>query len=136
MKYKHRDELVEGLRAIADFIEEKGLELPIDTPYLALEKYIYQNYSSSRHPRTQRQELQRAAITLGRAEKEFEYNFTLTRNFGEFVKLRFSVPRETVCKRVVKGKRHIPAQTTEAYDEEIVEWICTDQIRVGVSKDE
>src|SRR3970282_2334863 len=115
MKYKHRDELVEGLRALADFIEEKGLELAIDTPYLALEKYIYQTYSSSRHPRTQRQELQRAAITLGRAEKEFEYNFTLTRNFGEFVKLRFSVPREPICKPLVKGKRHIHSQPTQAH---------------------
>lgn len=34
------------------------------------------------------------------------------------------VPHGQVCERVVVGTRHVEAQVIEAYDEEIVEWIC------------
>lgn len=135
MKYKHRDELVEGLRSLADFIEERGLELPIDSPSVELSEWLYDDYYG-RKKRTARDKIRHVAKIIGRAEKSFDYRFDLTRKFGPFVSLEFSVSRETVCERRVIGKKTVPAQVHSSPErvEDVVEWICVDPILAPVKE--
>lgn len=131
MKYKERDELVSGLRDLADFIEEKGLDLPIKLPRLNLVNYIEDSWDKSYNavPGSAREKMRRAAIACGKAEKKWDrYSLELIKEFGEHVKLTFRTNREQVCEKKVVGFKDIPEQVIEARREEIVEWECRDSL--------
>jgi hypothetical protein len=135
MKYRERDELVEGLRALADFIEAKGLDLPIEYPEVKLDIWIYDDYDVNAKPieGTARAKLREVAKVLGKAEKGTvsEY-FTLTKKFGEHVALEFTSPRSSICKQVVVGERIIPEMPARpARTEPVIDWICDDPILRG-----
>ena len=50
--------------------------------------------------------------------------FYLTKMFSEDLMLEYNAPRETVCRKVVKGTKMIPAQPEREVED--VEWICDD----------
>jgi len=120
MKYKDRDELVEGLRAFADFIEERGLELPIQSPKMKLTEILYGENA--------KEKMQNVARKIGRAEKNWgSYYFDLRKEFGP-VTLEFSVQKEQVCQKRVVGFKDVPEYVSPAHREEVVEWTCVDSI--------
>lgn len=126
MKYKDRDDLVASLRGMADFIEEHGLELPLSSWYDM--EFDITNYMFSDADRPL---LRKIAKILGSAEKNFNGNyFKLEKKFGRFGTLAFEVSRQVVCERKVVEVIHHEAEVREieAYDEEVVEWVCNDPI--------
>lgn len=130
MKYKDRDELVQGLRDMADFIEARGLELPINHPNMKLTTWLYDDYGQDRKL-TAKQKARRVAKKLGKAEKVFSNNYLdIRRDFGP-VCLEFTVNREKVCERKVVGVKQIEEEVIPAYEIEEVEWVCTDPILRG-----
>lgn len=134
MKYKDRDDLVAGLREFADFIEEKGLELPIREARMHLSPWLFDDYvwKNRKRSRTAKEKLRRAVLAIGKAEKNFEGgSFKLIRSFGP-ITLQFQLSRQEVCEKRVIARKQIPEQVIEAYEEEVVEWICTDPILAGV----
>lgn len=137
MKYEHQRELVEGLRAMADFIEE-NIELPVEfEPEVKLNVWLYNDsrYNQDiQHHRTAREKLAVAAKILGKAEKRhLSAYFDLVKKFSKCVSIEYTIDREMVCKRVVTGKKIVPAETYERpeREEEIVEWICDEPILAG-----
>lgn len=130
MKYKDRDELVTGLRDLADFIERKGLELPIDHPSMTLNEWLFDdnNWNHKRHSRTAREKIGVVARKLGKAEKDWgSGSLDLRRRFGP-VSIEFTIGREKVCERRVVGSKTVPERVVPAHVQEEVEWICTDPI--------
>jgi hypothetical protein len=124
MKYAERDKLVAGLRELADFIEQRGLELPIDANFLpSLTVYLYDTPDG-----TAREKMRKVARNIGHARKGTLPGFyDLQRDFGP-VSLLFTAPRGAVCQRIVTGTKQIEEQVIPAHEEEIVEWICDDPI--------
>jgi predicted SAM-dependent methyltransferase len=132
MKYKDRDELVEGLREFADFIEEHGLELPIRKPKVTMSQWLYdsQEYVGSEYVTTMpaKEKARRAALTMGNIKKDWtSYALDLRKDFGPVV-LEFSISKENICEKKVVGFKDIPEHVVEAHREELVEWICKDSI--------
>lgn len=118
----NRKEKIEGLRSIANFLE--------DHPELPLPDMDFRIYSLN-----SKEEAQAVARAFGNFEKGYSnWYATLTKAFvkGEFgaeVALSYVFNREAICERKVVGVRTIPAEfvpahTTEARTEEIVEWDC------------
>jgi hypothetical protein len=136
MKYKDQRELVEGLRKLADFIEEHP-ELPISDPEISVEYWIHEPYTFDDDQRSVKERMQVAARALGRANKEYYGSyFNLSRKFSEHVKLEFTSDRQEVCRRVVKEVVHhpeqiVPQKVLPARTEEVVEWVCDDPILAG-----
>jgi len=133
MKYEHQRELVEGLRAMADFIEQ-NIELPIEyEPVMKLNVWLHDDtrYSDVQNPLTAREKLAKAAKVLGKAEKIHAGTyFDLIKKFSECVRIEYTIDREAVCKRVVVGTKVVPASYVERPErtEEIVEWVCDEPI--------
>lgn len=126
MRYKDRDDLVASLRGMADFIEEHGIELPLSSDYDMRFDITNYMFSSADKPL-----LRKIARILGSAEKNFTGNyFRLEKKFGRYGTLAFEVSRNIVCDRKVVEVIHHEAETRqiEAYDEEVVEWVCNDPI--------
>jgi hypothetical protein len=132
LKYKERDGLVAGLRELANFIEDRGLDLPIKLHSwneFTLNTWFYE--SDEVDPKVQ---LQRAARVLGRADKNFQYStFELTKKFGDYIKLKFSCDREKVCRKVVTGTKQVQKRVyvdipNEFVNVEEVEWICDEPL--------
>ena len=131
LKYSDRDNLVAGLREAADFIEARGLELPIEmySPF-SFGAYFYGEEEAVKA------KLKRAAKGMGSAEKDYSGSFfKLVKKFGSgTVVLKFEAPREKVCvKRVVSTRTiprrifvEVPNETEEVEDK--VEWDCNDPL--------
>jgi hypothetical protein len=125
MRYKDRDELVEGLRAFADFLEEEGLDLPITNHRLRFTQHLYNDYDGGS---TAKSKARRAALALGKVEKDWgTYYLNLRRDFGP-VSLEFSIAKEQICERKVTGFKDVPEFVSPAHREELVEWTCRDSI--------
>lgn len=129
MKYKERDELVADLRELADLIETRGLDLPLEIMYpFSLVQRFYGEEAKAK--------LQRAARALpGLVKKDYRMSDLeiIKEMKNGLIKLRFETNRENVCeKRVVQVKKipktmivTIPGQYE---NEEVVEWICSDSL--------
>jgi hypothetical protein len=131
MKYKQRDELVAGLRELADFIEEKGLQLPELTVEVRsyVSDYEPKNYTISTG--YGKQVMRKAAIAMKPVEKIHDsYSFRLKRTFGSIV-MQVSTSREAVCRKVSVTKVEMPEQVIPAYVREVPEWVCTDPLLTG-----
>jgi len=134
MKYKDRDNLVAGLRELADFVEDRGIELPID---ISVSATAYMPYYSRKNRKSYNaiSEKEKKAIVkqlirvMKPVKKEYHGNyFTITRLFGK-IKFSLSVDRGVVCKKVPTGNKIIhAARYVEEIVEEEVEWVCTDPI--------
>jgi hypothetical protein len=129
MKYAQRDELVEGLLDLANFVQTHGLEIPAF-------KIEAGGYVSNYHPKTYEMDDERPKQVLrdiaripGGWVKDFSgHSFYLTRKFSKSVRLKWWTSREQVCEKKVVGFKDIPEVVIEARREEIVEWECTDAI--------
>lgn len=129
MKYKEAQELEAGLRELADFVRDHGVELPTTFGLTSTYNFLYNDYHEG--GRTAKQKARIVAKVLakgGKAEKNFEGNYLeLTRKFGP-IKLEFNINRELVCeKRVVEVIEH-PESIRKAWTEEVVEWDCIDPL--------
>jgi len=130
MTYKAQRELVEGLRELADFIEENGVKLPWDEPRMELVEWIYDEQPDGK---TAKQQMAEAARIFGNAKKVHSSDyFDLRRYFGP-IKLEFTTARENVCRKVVKETTIIPAEYVPARikperTEEVVEWVCDEPL--------
>lgn len=129
MKYKHQRELVEGLRALADFIEQHP-ELPITYPSQTFTHWLYDESDG----RTAKEQMATAARAMGNASKVYTGSyFDLRKKFGKHITLEFTANRENICKRVVTGHKLVPAKLvpekmTPARIEEEVEWVCDEPL--------
>lgn len=126
MKYRDRDELVKSLRDYADFIEEKGIELPIRYPNMTQLTWIYPEYDENGEPIEQSAATQMANIarTLGSCKKDWSKDFLdISKNFG-VVKIQFTVNRKGVCKKNVVDTIQHEERVVPAWTEEVIEWEC------------
>ena len=131
MKYSDKDNLVAGFREAADFIEARGLELPIEM----YSPFTFGNFFYGEEDKVKAQ-LRRAARGMGSAEKSYVSTmFKLVKTFGNgTVQLKFEAPREKVCTKKVVSTRtipkrvfvEIPNETEEV--EDVVEWDCNDPL--------
>jgi hypothetical protein len=133
VKYKHQRELVEGLRKLADFIEDHP-ELPINDPGIKLDFWVYADYAfQTKRGRSAKEKMATAAKAFGKAKKEYTSNwFDLSRNFGPII-LEFTTSRSNVCRPVVKEviehpEEIVPQHVKPARTEEVIEWICDDPL--------
>ena len=127
MKYKDRDELVAGLRELADFVEAHGLEIPSEMRVQSTYNFLYDDHNG----RTGREKARIIAKILargGRAEKNFQGSYLeLVRRFGP-IKVEFNVNREQVCVKRVVETVEVPEAIIPAYTKEVVEWDCIDPL--------
>jgi hypothetical protein len=133
VKYSDRDNLVAGLRELADWIEENGHRLPVREIEFKADTWVFDDWKDYNNPdkylRPAREKMQQIARVLGRADKELMSDwFSLKKKFGDFVMLEFTSNRKVVCRKVVKGTRTIPEQVIPEHEEEIVEWECNDPL--------
>lgn len=107
---ERRKKFIGDLRALANFLEQTEVPHPI---FNVLGVYV-----------ADRAELTQIA-KVGRWEKEYVGDwFMLKKTFGEDLTLQYQTEREKVCRRVVTGKRVIPAQEQREVD--VIEWVCDD----------
>lgn len=124
------EELIQGLRDLADFLE-KNPDLPIgEYTSVVLDEFVYDDYDDGKRIEGSGLETMRQlARKLKPVEKDyFGSTFVLKKNFGDRVSLEFNASREVVCKRVVVGKKLVPARTIKEHEEEIVEWVCDEPL--------
>lgn len=119
-KIEQRINFIDGLRAMADFLEQHP---QVEVPYSVCGSVYAEDAEQAR------------AMThlSGHWSKSYsDYNVSYTKRFTEgsqyigSVRLEVLVQREQVCERVQVGTKHIEAQVIEAHDEPIYEWICSD----------
>lgn len=126
MKYSRAQELEAGLRELADFIRDHGVELPCDLTFSSAYNFLYDSDGM-----TARQKARKTAKVLakgGKAEKKFDGNYLeLTRKFGP-IKVEINVAREVVCEKRVVDRIEHPERVLKAYTEEVVEWDCIDPL--------
>lgn len=108
---ERRVRLIAGLRDLAAFLEQHPT---VEAPrYNILNVFV-----------NSRDELATAARGAS-WEKVYNENwFSLRKTFCEDLALEINAGRETVCRKVVKGTRTIPAQPEREVED--VEWICED----------
>lgn len=111
----------ELLRKIADFCEEYP-DFPLPTIYPS-------SVSFHLEPETAKEFLR----SLGSFEKHYYGNFFNATKKIDGVTYEFWVARDAVCKRVVKGTRHVeatirPAELIPEHEEELIEWECEEPI--------
>lgn len=117
-----RDELIKGLRELADMFESHpAFPAPYD-----IELQIFYNLrpDGGLGPDITIADV-RAAMTLapGNWSKSYSDSYVSYRkDFSEFVAIELTFGRETVCRKVQTGIRHVEA--TDARDVPIYEWIC------------
>jgi hypothetical protein len=135
-------ELIQGLRDLLAFVESNddfeftpgdfapAVELNYPTWYLSK--------PADRAPVVA--ELTRRLVRFGKVEKQYSNDFAWIRlNFGQQVRFSISTMRETICERVVVGRKVIPAQAEvvipakpeTTVDE--VEWRCHPVLTAGTS---
>src|SRR5215475_10556124 len=108
MKYKERDELVNGLRELADFLEtDAGLELPITYIYgMSLVSYFYSDGDGDDEPKAK---MIQAVKALGKCDKLYSGDyFRLSKSFGPHVKIKFETQRSHVCTKKIVSTKKVP----------------------------
>jgi hypothetical protein len=128
LTYKAQREVVEGLRALANDIEEFGVKLPINSPSISMVTWIYDE-----DDKTAKEQMAEAARLLRNAQKVHNSSYFDLRKFYGPIKVEFTTMRENVCRRVVVGVEEIPeeivpARVKPARKEEKVEWVCDEPL--------
>lgn len=109
-------EFADGLRALAEWCEQH----PEYTPTYTMPFNAYVGT---------REDLVAARRALGAVSKSAVSTvFYIHRDFGGGVALEINVPREEVCRKVVKGTREVPEKVVPAHVEEDVEWVCDEPL--------
>lgn len=141
MEIEVRDKFVQDLRDFADFIEEKGEYLPMDS-YDCDFKVTCSLYDETTYDwetgettvvKTAKELMREAAKALGKADKVWSEKYLdLQKDFGG-IQLEFTIRRDQVCERKVVGtkvipEKVIPERVEPEKVEEIVEWVCDDPL--------
>ena len=133
MRYKERDALVESLRKLADFLEDRGVEMPVNDITLAATIYLpyYQRQTFEQLSAKEKKSITKQMVRILKpVKKDYQgTQLTISRQFGTKLNLRMSVAREVVCKAVKTGNKivHAAHYSPEIVEEE-VEWVCTDPL--------
>jgi hypothetical protein len=123
-KQLRRQQLIEGLRAVARFYEDNPAAW-YDGMHVTLNMFVCGPAA--------RKTLADTAKAFGQCNKIYDNdNITLSKRFNEQVTLAVFASRAKVCRRVVLGTHVIPARILPATAEfripeakvEIVEWRC------------
>lgn len=111
---KSREEVVRGLKALAEFLEQND-RIPV--PY-SIDVNVFVEDKDA---------LADVARSGGRWDKnQSDSFFWLRQDFGGGVNIQVNVNRERVCKRIVTGKKTIPARPEIEVD--VVEWVCDEPL--------
>jgi hypothetical protein len=103
-----------GLRAIAAWYEGHP-ETPLPNTAVGHHLEVF----------TQVEDLPALIRSLGGIKKEWHDGFVwLTREFEGGLKLKFYVPRDTVCTKRVVRTEYVPERVIPACNREIIEWDC------------
>lgn len=138
MRYATRDKYVAELRELADFLEQHGHKLPENTWYtttmqISLTATDYEKnpesgeYESTINEEKTKHNLKKFLDAVGACEKDYrEDSIKVWKNFASTgnTMIRGTVDRSIACKRVVTGKKLVPATLIQARIEEEVEWVC------------
>lgn len=138
---ERKDEIVEGLRKMASFIEASDLQLPL--PH-NMDLPIYSGSVTDprgiMHSMDSKVGMALIANMAGSVDKEVDVSFfKLVKDFGGGVKLSWTAYRETVCERVVVGTKVVPAEPERLVaavperTEEVIEWKCPSLLKAGAS---
>jgi hypothetical protein len=114
MKYKDRDNLADSLRELADFIETRGIELPLD--YFSGYKLCNFLYS--------KEDARRAVKALGKVDKVWEDRYLdIRRKFG-CITFEFTINRNNACTVREVGEKVIPEMVIAERTEKVYEYDC------------
>lgn len=128
MKYKQAQEVAQGLRELADWVEEYGPRLPVRQLEVPGYNFLHDDYNGKHTAKQKARIVAKLLARGGTCEKKFQDNYLiLKRAFGP-LELEFNLGRNAVCRRVVVGTEHVEEHVIEAHDREIVEWVCEDPI--------
>lgn len=109
---ERREQFIQGLRNMAAFFEHHpGVAVP---HYNTFSVFV-----------DKREELVEQAKLTSWKKVYNEQWFVLVKEFGGGVELHVNADRTTVCRRVVIGKKTVPARAEHEVDE--VEWVCEEQ---------
>jgi hypothetical protein len=123
--HKSRAEFVSALRAAADFFEANP---QVPTPnYVAATVYADNLY-----------QVRKATHLTGSWGKTYSGNayVNYSKKFGSTengFQLDISLARDTVCKRVQVGTKHV--ESVEAHDEPVFEWKCDEPVTTVTEAD-
>ena len=143
-----RTEMIKGLRALADTLENTTDEkLPI--PYAVALSVNVAVSEYGKDPETGEygriydtpatlEKLRKAKSAFpGLKKKEMnDWAYSITKEFSSNVRFVVQATRESVCKRVVTETVHHPAKLVTAWDEEKYEWVCSDAILLSTDNGE
>lgn len=148
-EYARRDELVTGLRALADLFEKNGVDklpLPDGKIIVSLNAQVWEPDPQPNEPWRQKVNPEKSKALLkrivrgmgaGRKEKEYsESSFVCRKQLSDEVQLMVRVDRQVACRPVPTGRVIVHPARTESYTvpervEEEVEWICDDTLLGG-----
>src|SRR5690349_12287178 len=111
MKYKEQKELVDGLRAAADFFEQH-IEVPVPSVYISDWIYDDTKWDKEERKNVVVKSAKDRAVEIARAlkpvEKKYDSSiFELVKKFSESVRLSYKVSRDEVCRKVVVGTKEV-----------------------------
>ena len=108
-----RKDFVDSLRACADFFEQHP-DLPLP------ENQTLNVWNLTRDAIVK-------VAQQGSWQKHYAGSiFYLSRDFGNNLTLEYNAPRETVCRKVVKGMITVPAKPEQELED--VEWVCSEPL--------
>lgn len=136
-----KDEMVAGLRKMADWLESCHIDLPIPQ---TMAGSIYSGQITDPrgivHSIDSVVGMALIAAMAGDVDKEVSSQlFKLKKDFGGGVGIEWIAYRENVCERVVVGTKVVPAQPAHYVEavpekvEEVVEWKCPSLLKAGAS---
>lgn len=136
-----KDEMVEGLRKMANWLENRAVELPIPCGFTgSVYTGAMHDHRGIRHSMDSTLGMALIANAAGDVDKEVSPQlFKLTKDFGGGVKVEWVAYRESVCEKVVVGTKIVPAEPERIIAavpervEEVVEWRCPSLLKAAAS---
>lgn len=136
-----KDEMIEGLRKMADWLEKTSAELPVPCGLVgSIYTGAMHDSRGIRHTLDSTIGMALIANAAGDVDKEVSPQlFKLTKNFGGGVKVEWIAYRESVCEKVVVGTKVVPAEPERIIAavpervEEVVEWRCPSLLKAAAS---
>lgn len=136
-----KDEMIAGLRKMADWLENTPVEMPVPASLVG-SVYTGAMHDSRgiRHMMDSTIGMALIANAAGDVDKEVNSQlFKLVKDFGGGVKVEWVAYREAVCERVVVGTKIVPAEPERVVaavperTEEVVEWKCPSLLKAAAS---
>jgi hypothetical protein len=130
VKYSEQRQVVEDLRALADFYEQpRSIALPRPTLYFGGYVGVGAKWNSEAKEyeydvEGTQAEMAKMARALGTCEKDYnDYELKLTKKFGS-AKIVVSANRNAVCERKLVGVETVEARFVKAHTKPIYEYDC------------